>query len=299
VICAPAARADTLPVVPFQATYRGYNPWDEWNGSQPDKCTESQPIYGSEPAAAGTYPVLLYMHGTYADWGGNQEGQRVVALAAAQGFVAPAPTYDSWLTLSPNGVDRHAQCMFSPAASANAVAQVCARAKADCSRGILVAGFSQGGAIAARAANFSGDVRAAWVMGVSGPAISAALAAPAGTRVLPDDRVRIDVGEADVDTTDATTGKVTGMQLNALNAVSGSGCSTPSCLRPDGSGYYVVQNSDVADGVADHCYWQSVATQNPANSCVWTPTFDPGFPPPSTKPWSLPANLDWLRAQLQ
>jgi hypothetical protein len=285
--------------VQFQTTYRGYNPWDEWNASRLDKCTDTQPIYGSEPAAAGTYPVLLYMHGTFADWVGNQEGQRFVALAAAQGFVAAAPTYDSWLTFSPNGVDRHAQCAFSPGEAGNAVAQVCGRPKADCSKGILVAGFSQGGAIAARAANFAPTVRAAWPLGVNGPVVPAALAVPAGTRVLPDDRIRINVGEADVDTTDATTGKVTGMQLSGLNALSGSNCATASCLRPDGSGYYVVQNSEVADGVADHCFWESVNSQNPANSCVVTPTFDPGFPPPSTKPWSLSANLDWLRAQLR
>ncbi|HUO69772.1 MAG TPA: hypothetical protein VMU39_03265 [Solirubrobacteraceae bacterium] len=51
-------------------------------------------------------------------------------------------------------------------------------------------------------------------------------------------------------------------------------------------------------GVRGSLSGQSVNTQVPTNSCTWTPTLDPGFAPPSTKPWSLITNLDWLKAHL-
>lgn len=269
----------------FQTPYRAYNLW-EWGA---DKCTYTHQIYGSEPAAPGKYPVLLYTHGTLADWGGNSEGKRIVELAAAQGFVAAALTYDSWVASTPTAIDGNAGCMFSSGSSGNALAQVCARPKAHCSKGVVVAGFSAGGAIAARAANFAAQVRAAWVMGVNGPVIAQALAAPAGSRALPNDRLRMNLGQLEV-----------GIDLTALNELTGSSCSTSPCLRPDGSGYQVVEHAEVADRVADHCYWQSVNPYVPSNSCTWNETpFDPGFAPPSTRPWSLLTSLAWLRSKLR
>ena len=164
----------------FQSSYRAYGAWDEGNSALPDKCTQTQPVYGSEPAAPGRYPVLVYLHGTLADWGNNVEGQRVAQFAARQGFVTAAFTYESWVVNAVSGIDGNARCMFSPGSSGNALASLCARPKADCSRGVAVAGFSAGGAIAARARNFAPQVRAAWLLGVNGPAIPEAVAAPAG-----------------------------------------------------------------------------------------------------------------------
>jgi hypothetical protein len=183
-------------------------------------------------------------------------------------------------------MDGHARCMFSPGSAGNALAKVCARPKADCSRGVVVSGFSQGGVIAALARNHSDLVRAAWLIGVDTPVVPATLAPPAGTRALPDDRLRITLGRGDVGS------------LGPLNQLTGQSCSTSPCLRPDGSGFYVVEHAQVADGFADHCYWQSANMAWPYWSCVSPPTFDPGFRPPSTVPWSLSANLDWLRGTL-
>ncbi|MGO9956066.1 MAG: hypothetical protein ACLP50_08815 [Solirubrobacteraceae bacterium] len=292
------AQAQTYSTVQSQFTYSAYNPWTQWEWWQPNKCTETQTVYVSQPSTPGQYPVLIYLHGTWADWGGNQEGQRVAQLAAAQGFLVAAPTYDSMLTLSPAGVNSQAKCVFGGSSAGDALGQVCALPQAACSQGVLVSGFSQGGAIAALGANYSPLITAAWLMGVSGPNVSAGIAAPAGTRVLPDDRLRIDVGQADVQTTNPNTGQVTGMNLSALNAVTGLNCSQSPCLQTDGSGYYVVTNSEVADGVAGHCYWMGVNMSDPGNTCTLDPTFDPGFVPPSTVPWSLLASLNWLRGEL-
>ena len=297
--CAASASAQPLATTQSQTTYAAFDPWTAWEWWQPNKCQETQPVYISEPTAAGRYPVLFYMHGTLADWGGNAEGQRVAQLAASQGFVAAAVTYDSWVTAyTPTGIDGHAECIFGSGNTGNALKQVCALAKAECSNGVVVAGFSQGGAIAVRAANYSSQVRAAWAMGVNGPAIPEALAAPAGARALPNDKLRLDVGESDAEGAYPGSGPSTGLDLSALNAMTGMSCTASPCLAPDGSGYFVVQDAEVADGVADHCYWESVDLADPAQSCTLFPTFDPGFIPPSTKPWSLIANLEWLRAQL-
>jgi len=297
-LASATAQAQTYSTVQSQFTYSAYNAWTQWEWWQPNKCTQTETVYVSQPATPGQYPVLIYMHGTWADWGGNQEGQRIAQLAAAQGFLVAAPTYASMLTLSPAGVNSQAQCVFGGSSRSDALGQVCAMPQAACSLGVLVSGFSQGGAIAALGANYSPLITAAWLMGVSGPNVTAAIAAPAGTRVLPNDRLRIDVGQADVQTTNPNTGQVTGMDLSALNAVTGLTCSQSPCLQPDGSGYYVVTNSEVADGVAGHCYWMGVNMSDPGNTCTLDPTFDPGFVPPSTVPWSLLASLNWLRGEL-
>ncbi|MGZ4195332.1 MAG: hypothetical protein ACXVSJ_02740 [Solirubrobacteraceae bacterium] len=290
---AGAARAQ-MPTVQLQQTYKAFYPF-AWPPSA--RCWESERVYISEPATPGSYPVLVYLHGTLADWYGNQEGQAVIKLAASEGWVAAAFTYDSALTGTLDGAAGNTNCMFNPAVPTNPITQVCALAEADCSHGFVVSGFSQGGAIAGLAKNVNPQVQAAWIMGVSGPATTQTMVPPVGTRALPDDKLRIDVGQRDIQSTNPTT-KVTTFNFSGLTGLTGQSCSTFNCLNADGSGYYIVSNAEVADGVADHCYWQSVNKVVPTNSCRANPTFDPGFTPPSTTPWSLLTTLDWLAAQL-
>jgi hypothetical protein len=225
-----AARAGQATVahaatVRAKGTYRAYNSWDDWKWWQADKCTQKQPIYFSEPSDAGRYPVVVYLHSMLADWLQNAEGRRFADAAAEQGFVAAAVTYDSWLASSASVVDGAAKCVFDPGSRGNALAKICARPKADCSKGVVVTGFSAGGAVAARARNNSADVRAVWLMGVTGPLVPEAIAAPAGTRALPDDRLRITVGRSDVEVHSPTTGQVTGIDLTGLNGLTGQSCS--------------------------------------------------------------------------
>jgi hypothetical protein len=282
-----------------KGTYRAYSAWDDWKWWQPDKCTETQPFFVSEPAATGQYPVVVYLHSMLADWVQNVEGQRFADAAAQQGFVVAAVSYDSWMATSALSVDGNAKCVFDAGSRGNALAMICARPKADCSKGVLVTGFSIGGAVAARARNASAQVRAAWLIGVSGPLVPEALAAPEGTRALPDDRLRITLGRSDVEVRSPTTGQVTGIDLTGLNGLTGQHCSASPCLRANGSGYVVVGHDEVADGVADHCFWLDATPATPANSCTGKPpAFDPGFRAPSTNAWSLITNLTWLRAQL-
>src|SRR4051794_33549893 len=84
-IAAPAA-ADTAL---FSDSYRAYDPFS----AQKDKCSMTMPIDGAEPAGDGTYPVLVFIHGTGSEKGDLATGKAVVHYAAQLGYVAAAPVY--------------------------------------------------------------------------------------------------------------------------------------------------------------------------------------------------------------
>ena len=288
VALAPAASA--APTQTFQLSYAGLNSgtyWEWWlTGAQ--KCTENQPIYGAQPAAPGKYPVVVYLHGTYADWSGDNDGKLFVQQAAAQGFLAVAVQYDSAWTLNVAGDTGHAFCIFDQTHAGNPLTQVCALAAADCTHGISVVGFSQGAVIAMGARNFNPNITAAWAMGTGGSQndIQQLEAPPLGNRALPNNKLLITVGQDD--TSNLPSGPPSG-----LPALTGDNCGAAfNCVQPDGSGYYVVSNAEVSDGDADHCFFE-------VGGCFAVTTFDPGFAPPATTPWSIITNLNWLRAQLR
>ena len=289
--------ANAQSVSTFTYNYSGENSGSEWNPflTNAQRCTETEPVYGAQPSTPGKYPVFIYLHGTYADWAGNPDGKLFVQQAAAQGFVAIAIQYDSAWTLNVNGDTHHAFCIFDQNHTGNPISQVCAMAEADCSHGLLVSGFSQGAAIAMGSKNMNPNVKAVWAIGTGGSAgvVPQLEAAPLGTRALPNNKLRINVGQND------SSNFPSGYDTTGLQEYTGDNCgSSFNCLQPDGSGYYVVSNNEVADGNADHCYWQSVNTTT--DSCTWfISNFDPGFQPPAMTPWSLISNLNWLKSQLQ
>jgi dienelactone hydrolase len=264
-----SARAAT-----FTDTYQRYNVW--WPG-----CNIQGGLYGNEPDTGSGYPVFVWAMGSYGSYNGV-EAQKFTREAAARGFVAGSASYDSVEGLSDAAIDGKARCIYNGSVPASAVARLCARPKADCSKGIVGAGFSQGGAITLRAANHDARVRAAYALGVSGPLNPGLIAQPAGVRALPNDRLRITTGQKDVERSGTS----------ALDAITGNGCAPNwgPCFRGDGSGYYIVQNFEVADGVADHCFFEG------GGKCSVNPPFDPNWPPPSQVPWALAPNLDWLKA---
>ena len=153
------------------------------------------------------------------------------------------------------------------------------------------------------AKNNSPLVKALWTLGVTsyiytGKTIPTdALAPPRGTRALPNDKLIMNTGVATV----LSSKKMASDELPSLKAMTGVDCSTGyNCIQANGSGYYIVQNSEVKDKVADHCYWLMVnKTSLGMLSCTTSPKeLDPGFQPPATTQWSMIRNLDWLRAQL-
>ena len=124
-------------------------------------------------------------------------------------------------------------------------------------------------------------------MGTNGPNIPEARATPSGTRALPNNKLRINVG------LNGIRGHLGRRSLaERSECLPGQSCTAFNCLRADGSGYYVVSNSEVSSGLATHCY-QFV---NPA--CSLTPTFNSQFIG-GTLPWSLTPNLSWAAAQIR
>jgi hypothetical protein len=279
------ASGSAQTTVGFTATYSPFNPWI-------GQCWDSAGIAGREPAASGSYPVFIYLKAT----GGIHDGDEAMLFVdemAKRGFVAASVDYDSLFGVVPEALDAKSRCIFGERVT-SAVSALCSRSRADCAMGIVVSGFSQGAYVAARAHNHDARVRAAYVLGLGDGVMADDHLAilrprPSGTRSLPGRRMRIVNGQG----WSEQAGERDSMRLQ-LNTLTGSGClpAQTSCLRRSGSGWYVVQHSQVDDGLADHCYFHG------GGGCSWTPRFDATWLPPNRAPWSLAPNLDWLAAQV-
>jgi cysteine-rich repeat protein len=243
---------------------------------------------GHEPAEAGTYPVAVYLVGTFAAYSGDIP-QAFTQRMAARGFVASSVEYvNGSYPASCAVLEAKASCVFSSASANSAIAKLCSRPKADCSKGIVVAGLSQGANLATLAKDYDSRVRAAFVMSdiyhPSGYDLQACLQASATT--LGPNEMRAVSGDAD-----AYAGGTVNSVRSDLIAVTGRSCGSmvSDCLQNDGSGWYIVKSTDTADATADHCYMMS-------GGCFGSgldTTFETG-----TAEWSLDTNLEWLARQV-
>jgi dienelactone hydrolase len=239
---------------------------DSYQRSANGSCSVTAGIYGNEPAEAGTYPVLIYTHGT----GGLHNGAEAKALvdrAAARGFVAGSVSYNSFDfgNFFTTGLARTAGCIYGPN---SALTKLCARPKADCSR-VVAAGFSQGAALAIRARLNDPRVQRSLLYGY-GDAHS---------------------GDAWHNRPDllVVDGEAEAVPLEKLNATTGMSCAGGfDCRRDDGSGWLVVPNAEMADGEADHCWMHG------GDKCSWFPPFEQKWLNGGL-PWSLEPSLSWLR----
>jgi hypothetical protein len=203
----------------FTATYQGTNNTN---------CNTSYSIDGEEPSASGQYPVFLYMVGTTESFN-NASAMAAVQGMANRGYVAGAIQYDSGSFGSCSQIAAKAACIFNPNNSKSAVEALCSRAKADCTKGILVGGFSQGAVIATLAKNTDSRVQAAWGMGdgVAYSTYNLSSCMANGNRTLPSDRLRAVNGQADQFTGSTEAKQQTNMQsLTGFTCASGS----TSCL---------------------------------------------------------------------
>jgi len=260
----------SIAVVEKTLTYTGYDP-------STMACGKTQHLLVFEPAAPGKYPVMIYTVGTLGIYDAD-EGRLVASEMAKRGFIAASAEYataDLQNDLaSCSTLDAKTACIYGHR-STSAVNVLCNLANADCSRGVVAGGMSQGAAIAAFAQNYDPDVRAAWVMGFGGNASC--------WRELPQDRLRI----------------VDGTEQKQIDLEGATGCYAfgHHCFRANGSGWYMVQDSELESGQSAHCYY--VAPWPNGGALQWCNNyppngFDPGWAPPSTLPWSLDTNLDWL-----
>ncbi|MFL5102787.1 MAG: hypothetical protein ACJ8E5_19500 [Xanthobacteraceae bacterium] len=253
-------------------------------------CDQSFAIDGQEPAAAGKFPVFVYMVGT-TELSNNASATAAVAGMANRGYVAASVAYNTATFGDCSQIGGKAQCIFDPNSAVSAITKLCTRAKADCSKGVVVGGFSQGAVMATLAKNFDKRVRAAWGMGdgdnyivASGVNSDLSACMDNGNHELKSNRLRIVNGEHDdfmernPNTVRTEVQKVTGLNCgpNAFN-----------CLQGNGSGWYIVQSNQVQDGNADHCYMRAADCLGSADA------LDAGWQNGGDV-WELNANLDWL-----
>jgi hypothetical protein len=247
-------------------------------------------VVGREPELDGTFPVFIYLHGT-GDVADNPVAVSIVESMAARGFVAASVPYDSLSGLAvlndPSQaclvMAKKVECEFG-SGEGSAVTQLCARAKADCSRGIVVAGHSQGSWIATLARNVEPRVRAVWGLGTGIHAqmtvdfggvqleLASDLSAcmPPAARALPADRLRVVNGETEY---------VYGPNLQSdVREVTGIDCplGAMECLRPNGSGWSFFPDAANEDGrgVSEHCYMANMpdgdCTASTSLNSIWT-----------------------------
>lgn len=266
-----------MALTSFTATYKG-------NSSSGTSCLYTKNISGKEPDAAGKYPVFLYFVGT----GGSYSGataMNAVTEAANRGFVAATVEYSNGTFGSCSTIGNRAKCAFSGTASA--VATICARAKADCSKGIAVGGLSQGSIMATLAKNYEPRVRAAWAKGTmtSYSFYNLDSCMNNGNHTIASTDLRVVNGESDT----FGGGSISSVRTESQN-VTGLSCGSTatSCLRTDGSGWYIVRHAQVPDGEADHCYEMNGGC-NDVLDATYASTLDP---------WGVKANLDWLKSRV-
>jgi hypothetical protein len=244
-------------------------------------CTSTQSITGYEPASSGTYPVFIYTVGTGEDYQSNNALTTIEAMAN-KGYVAATVNYPNSTFGSCSTLTNRARCIYNGSSTSSAVAKICARSKADCSKGIVVAGLSQGSIMAVLARNYDTRIRAAYgqAIGVKYSVYDLSACVADGNRTLSSTRLRAVTGEEDGFM--GSTANSVRDQLRALTGIHG-GFYSYSGLNSNGSGWYMVANSEVQDDTAKHCYmFRGGCTGN--EDIGWR----------RNHPWSLDTNLDWL-----
>lgn len=275
---AAGAVTQAVATTGFTATYTG-----QGNGST---CNTTFSITGQEPSTTGTFPVFLYAIGT-GETSTNASATAAVAGMASRGYVAATIAYNSGTFSGCSTIAGKARCMFNPASSTSAISTLCARAKADCSKGVVVAGFSQGAVISTLAKNFDPRVQAAWGIGdgVTYSIFNLSSCMANGNRTLASDHLRVVDGEKD-----QFIGPTAANVRSQMLTLTGLSCGSTAfnCLQSNGSGWYIVQNAQVGDGSADHCHMRRTGDCSGSQSSL-----DQGWQT-GADPWELNANLDWL-----
>lgn len=242
-------------------------------------------ISGQEPSAAGTYPVFVYMVGTWEDHE-NASAMSAVSSMADRGYVAASVDYYNSSFGDCATMTRRSKYIFDAGSSKSAISKLCSRSKADCSKGIVVGGFSQGSMLAVLGKNYDSRVEAAFGMGAGVQYDSYDLRACVadGNRVLAGDRLRAINGE--VDSFMGGNPDAVRAQLEELTGLVGSS-GLYSLFRANDSGWYMVNQGEVSDGEAEHCYMRDGGCGFNQN------TLDANWQSGGSS-WSLEPNLEWL-----
>ncbi len=249
-------------------------------------CDTNYAVSGVVPVDDALHPVFVYLVGTNESYD-NAQAQAAVAGMGARGFVAASVQYRSEVFGSCAEIAQKAACIFKPDSSASAISKLCARG--DCSKGIVVAGFSQGSVAAILAKKTDARVKAVYGMGAFPSYTSTDNMASCmnnGKHVLASKNLRIVNGERDI-----FGGSTAKSVRNSARAVTGKDCGSTafSCLNSNGSGWIMVRNAQVKDKSADHCY------QRASKDCFGSQNVLDAHWKSGTASWTLPSNLNWLK----
>lgn len=276
-----ASRPAWCATTAFSDTYRG-------SGSGA-ACDTNYAMSGVVPSDSARHPIFVYLVGTSESYD-NAQARAAVAGMGTRGFVAATVQYRSEVFGTCADIAQKAACIFKPASSASAISKLCARG--DCSKGIVVGGFSQGSIAAIQAKNTDARVKAVYGMGAF-PAYTAtynmASCMNNGKHVLPASRLRIVNGEQDF-----FGASNAGGVRSASRAVTGKDCGSTAfaCLNSNGSGWVIVRNAQVKDKSADHCYQRY---QHTVGECSGSQNELDAYWKSGTASWTLPSNLDWMK----
>lgn len=280
VVSAVLATTSLAQTTGFTATYSG-------QGSGSSTCNTTYKMSGEEPGTTGTYPVFIYMVGTNETYT-NASAMAAVRGMAQRGYVAATVQYHSSAFGTCSQLSGKSKCIFDGGSATSAVGALCGRAKADCAKGLVVAGFSQGSILAVLAKNYNGSVQAAYGMGtgVKYSIYDLTSCVANGNRTLTSDRLRVVNGELD----SFLGGNHSGVQAQT-QTLTGKSCTSgaTTCFNANGSGWQIVKSPQVTDGSADHCYMRSGGSGCSASQN----TLDLGWQNGADS-WQLNANLDWL-----
>ena len=316
---APAAIADAAIDTPTTFTPVGFDGVYPAHSVLRNRCDQEKHFIGSEPAEPGRYPVAIFLVGTSGIYDGAGIRDGLLPAFARQGFVAASLEYEN-ATLFGAAQNcslyrDNASCMIRNDADyvagerRSALAQLCGRPQADCSKGVVLLGHSQGGLTAVQAFGFTPmtppagepipQLVAVAPMGVGPRGYVAGIAVidlracmTSTTMPVAPSKMLVVNGENDryFNGPDADQA---GGQI-ALETVTGRHCDAPSwdCRGPDGDGYVIIRPSELSHGRAAHDYMHDF------NSTPTAPFAEPNWSSPdNTAPWSVDATARWLKAQ--
>lgn len=272
--------ASALPQPSITVNYLSYNPQTGLNDL-------SQTIIYQFPDPRqfgnGPFPLFVWVPATL-ESNRSIQSSSFVNQMAARGFVAAAVQYSNTNPVQNCSDYRaRAQGIFESLRATSAVGVLCSLTGVSCSKGIAVAGLSQGAAISVLSKNYAPNVQAVYAMSISDFNLSGfgtdLPCLDAQNTAIAKNRLMIVNGQND---------PFFGGQ-SSLQNVSGFTCPQGStqCWSPDGSGggWYRVQNSQVSDGNADHCYQMNGDCSLGAFDMNWYL---------SNLNWAFRPNLDWL-----
>ncbi len=262
-----------------------------YKGGSTSACGSTYNIRGAEPSGSGKYPVYVHIGGTGEPYSGNW-AMAAVNAAAAKGFVAATIQYDNGTFGTCSTISQRAKCIFNPSNANSAIAKLCARGKADCSKGIVTGGLSQGSIISVLSRDHDSRIRASMGQG-TGTSYTAAYNLSScmtnGKHAQPGNRIRIINGERDMfvggtqATARASAERVTGIKCSS---------TSQSCFQSNGAGWYVVKDFQVADLNADHCFMGFGGIYGVQCSGLLVDAYYQY----GSGQWALPATIDWLKS---